>query len=91
MEVNITSPILGLSGRADVMITRENGLLVIRDIKTGTKFMDVHNLDMMLYGAQANRQIMNTELNRAKLQVIYYAFMRMVENPGTQFESLGID
>jgi hypothetical protein len=53
--------------------------------------MDSDSDVLMKYGNQVSKQITNSELNKAKLQVVTYAFMRMVENEGSRFEQLSID
>jgi hypothetical protein len=82
---------LGYAGTIDVIAEHHDGTITLVDWKTGRSFTEIKpgaEDVLMKYGQQANMDISDTTINRAKLQVMWYAIMLKANNPGMKFRKL---
>jgi len=86
-EVKIKSDLLGYAGAVDNLVQHKDGSFSIIDWKTGQSFDAENFTHLMKYGDQLD-DIVDNPRNRAKLQIMAYAFMMKLENPDMQFKNL---
>lgn len=89
-EVQISSSILGLGGRVDLMIDHGDNVVSLYDIKTGYG-INIDNENFLLkYGDTYGKAIWDNALNRAKLQIMMYALILKSQNPELRFRQLKV-
>jgi hypothetical protein len=86
-EISVWSDLLGWGGTMDALVTKASGRFSIIDWKTGRRFGLKTNPDPMKYGIQSV-YISDNQRERAKLQVMLYAFILKLNNPDIKFENL---
>ena len=86
-EQSIYSELLGIGGTTDSMIFHSDGKVSIIDWKTGQNFGKRFNAEAMKYGIQ-DIYISDNQRERAKLQVMWYAFLYKLEFPDMKFRDL---
>ncbi|NJL44543.1 MAG: hypothetical protein HC945_04515, partial [Nitrosarchaeum sp.] len=86
-EVTVWSELLGFGGTADALVFHADGRASITDYKTGSHFGVRTTTDSMNYGNQ-DIYISDNQRERAKLQVMTYAFLFKLNNPKLKFKNL---
>jgi hypothetical protein len=86
-EQTVWSDLLGFGGTIDALVAKASGRWSVIDWKTGRKFGERISTDAMKYGLQ-DIYITDNQRERAKLQVMLYAFLLKLEYPDMQFENL---
>lgn len=84
----IASPLLGWAGTADMWIDHGDNVYSVYDLKTGRAFNRIFENSFLKYGRTSVADIFDSPRNRAKLQVMLYAFMAKVESPQARFRNL---
>lgn len=87
-EKVIASPLLGWAGTADMWIDHGDNIYSVFDLKTGRAFNRMFENSFLKYGRTSVADIFDSPRNRAKLQVMLYAFMAKVEHPEARFRNL---
>jgi len=92
-EVKIVNEDLGYGGTIDMLVKKPSGKYTIVDWKTGKNFNPTNNElsnAIMKYGNQQTKDIFENPLNKAKLQIMFYALMMKANNPNIKFDKLAI-
>lgn len=91
LEFGITtqSKALNYAGTMDIGIMHPNGDITAIELKTGAGFLrDANHKGLLKHGADLN--IAATNLNMAKLQLVWYAVFARLNNPSIQFRNLKV-
>jgi hypothetical protein len=86
-EVTIWSDLLGFGGTMDALIGHADGRWSIKDWKSGNAFGIKTTMEPMMYGLQ-DTYISDNQRERAKLQVMIYAFLLKLQYPDIKFRDL---
>jgi hypothetical protein len=87
-EFSIGSEELGIAGTIDVLVEHPDKTFSIIDWKTGAKFNNQYVFSDLIKFAGKNFDINDTPRNRAKLQIMLYAFLLKVNKPDARFKNL---
>ena len=99
-EVHIKSDLLGYAGSVDLMVEHADtysdsdgnvigNFVSIYDFKTGNNMADKIGTFIMNHGDQI-KTITNSPLDKAKLQLAFYAVIMKLENPNIRFRDLKV-
>lgn len=86
-ERTFSSSILKWAGTADLFIDHGDNVYSLYDIKTG-KLGDDWEQSFLKYGRTSTEDIFDNARNRAKLQLMLYAFIIKTQNPNARFRNL---
>jgi hypothetical protein len=89
-EKIIGTPILNWYGTVDLFVDHGDHIYSIHDLKTGLRFNRVFEDSFFKYGRTSTADIFDTARNRAKLQIMLYAFITKINNPKARFRNLDI-
>lgn len=82
---------IGWFGTVDLMIDHGDNFYSLFDLKTGQKFNKFFEDSFFKYGrTSAGFDAFDTPRNRAKLQLMLYAFIMKLEDPNARFRNLNI-
>jgi hypothetical protein len=87
-EITVKSDLLGYAGTIDNLILHQNGTFSLIDFKTGAGFNNETFSNLLKYGDRESTDVTDNQRQRAKLQLMFYAFMLKLENPEMQFRDL---
>lgn len=87
-EKTVASKLLGWAGTVDLWIDHGDDVHSIYDVKTGRAFNRIFEHSFLKYGRTSTSDIFDTPRNRAKLQLMLYAFIAKTENPNARFRNL---
>lgn len=76
----------GVAGTIDEYIEHDDGTVTIRDFKSG----QVSSYQIGLILKEYGKDIKSSKLNKAKLQLTFYAVMLKLKNPALMFKSIEI-
>lgn len=88
-EQVIVSPSLGIGTRVDGIVEHPNGEISLLDWKTGNLLSDLYTNEILKYGTGYG--LNNSKLNKAKLEVMFRAFMMKEINPDINFKTLTVN
>jgi hypothetical protein len=86
-EMAIASETLDFAGTVDTVFQHPDGAYTLVDWKTGRSIEKEVMQELFKYGDTFNL-VFDNPLNKAKMQLMYYAFMMKVENPALQIRDL---
>jgi hypothetical protein len=86
-EVHVWSELLGFGGTLDSLVGHADGRWSIKDWKSGNSFGVRTTTEPMKYGLQTT-YISDNQRERAKLQVMLYAFLLKLQHPDMKFKDL---
>lgn len=90
-EKVVGSTELKVFGTLDLMVDHGDNLYSLYDLKTGLKFNRIFEDSFFKYGRTSfNLDVFDTARNRAKLQLMLYAFIIKFENPEVRFRNLEV-
>ena len=89
-EKVIGSTELGWFGTVDMLVDHGDNLYSLFDLKTGGKFNKLFEDSFLKYGNTPGVNIFDNARNRAKLQLMLYAFIIKMDNPEARFRNLDI-
>jgi hypothetical protein len=88
-QVHINCPALKTFGKADMVIVRHDGRIVIRDMKTNAGLFRNNNYLQSFFNVGTYLEA--TDKNKAKVQVMLYAIMMSLNDKNARFDALGVD
>jgi hypothetical protein len=86
-EITVASNDLGYAGTVDSIFRHADGSYTLVDWKTGRSFENEIENELFKYGDTFS-YLYNNPKNKAKMQVMFYAFMLKYENPDIKFRDL---
>jgi len=91
-EVTIASKLMGIATTIDTLVQDAKGLFSIFDWKTGNLLSDATYANFMKYGRNQIEPILDTKLNKAKLEVVLRAmiFKESMKDKTVQYKDLAI-
>ncbi len=89
-EKVIGSTLLKWFGTVDMFVDHGNDLYSLFDLKTGLRFNKLFEDSFFKYGRTSIADVFDNSRNRAKLQLMLYAFIIKVEDPKARFRNLDV-
>lgn len=90
-ELKIASELLGIGTTIDMLVEHTNGAFSIFDFKTGNKFYDDSNtVDQFAFSKLLDDVLKDTNLTKAKMEIMLRAFMIKEQLPEAKFRDLAV-